>query len=135
MPRPPTVAPLEIQEKLNGEFPGIPEYLGDMADTREDRAKLFARIGRLAEAETSLRAALEIRETLPVASPVDLYNLACAYANFDKTIGRPASGPGSLADRAMAALRRAVEAGFTDAAHIRADHDLDSLRSRPISGR
>jgi eukaryotic-like serine/threonine-protein kinase len=122
---------LEIQEKLNGEFPGIPEYLGDMADTREDRAKLFARIGRLAEAETSLRAALEIRETLPVASPVDLYNLACAYANFDKTIGRPVSGPGSQADRAMAALRRAVEAGFTDAAHIRADHDLDSLRSRP----
>src|SRR5262249_18301216 len=36
----------------------------------------------------------------------------------------------SLADRAMATLRRAIEAGFSDLRQLEQDADLDPLRSR-----
>ena len=46
------------------------------------------------------------------------YNLACARARLGD------------AKPAMAALEAAVESGFSDAAHLRRDEDLASLRDR-----
>ena len=130
---------LTLLEELNREFPRVTEYLGDLANTRLDLVRLYAGTGRRGEAESALRSALEIREALPVTSPEDLYTEARAHARFDATFGREPAGArpgvpdgrGDHADRAMAALRRALDAGFSDAAQLRADHDLDSLRSRP----
>jgi hypothetical protein len=67
-----------------------------------------------------------------------LYNLACLYSvlgglgPLDKTV--PADQVQRqqtvAADRAMAVLRRAVAAGWKNAAHMRHDSDLDPLRAR-----
>ena len=54
-------------------------------------------------------------EAAPRSSGVE-YNIACAYARSGRT------------KDALAALRRAVEKGFSDAALLESDHDLDSLR-------
>ena len=66
-----------------------------------------------------LSLALEIRDD----SPILWYNLACASARMGD------------AKRAMAALEEAVERGFRDAAHMRRDEDLSSLRDREEFGR
>jgi len=47
------------------------------------------------------------------------YNLACALARLGK------------ANEALKSLDTAIEAGFTDPAHIRHDDDLESLREKP----
>lgn len=87
-------------------------------DPRERRALLLTltlfRQGRYADAERVLRQAID---TFP-DSPAHRYNLACALARQGK------------ADAAMAALRRAVEAGYLDAEAIEEDDDLAGLRER-----
>jgi predicted esterase len=65
-------------------------------------------------ARTVLTVALEIRDD----NPTVWYNLACAAARTGD------------AKAAMAALESAVERGFRDAAHLRRDEDLASLRGR-----
>jgi len=67
-----------------------------------------------AEAETAFRALAKARP----ATPQVHYNLACCLAH----LARP--------DDAMAALTRAVRAGWANAAHTRQDADLASLRDR-----
>ena len=65
-------------------------------------------------ARTALTVALGIRDDLPHV----WYNLACAAARMGD------------AKAALAALETAVEKGFGDAAHLRRDEDLASLRDR-----
>ena len=71
--------------------------------------------GRYADAETLSRKLIELAPRDATAH----YNLACALANQDR------------ADEALDALGRAVDMGFRNAAHIRADPDLASLRGKP----
>lgn len=66
-------------------------------------------------AEEKARACLRIAPT----DPGSHYNLACALARQKKI------------DEALKSLEAAIDAGFTDPAHIRADDDLESLRMRP----
>jgi serine/threonine protein kinase/tetratricopeptide (TPR) repeat protein len=55
------------------------------------------------------------------------YDFACVYAVASgKTIGKKQE----YADQAMTLLRKAVMAGFNDAAHMKQDADLDPLRTR-----
>ncbi len=87
----------------------------------EARALTLVRLGRAAEAvELSDRL---IRQ--PGWESGDLYNFACVLS-LATAIGGEESQ--SYADRAIAALRQSIEAGFTDAAHMRVDGDLDSIR-------
>jgi len=74
--------------------------------------------GRWQAAAAVLTVAAEVADGWWPAAPT-WYNLACAHAR---------SG-----DRraALAALERAVAEGYADAAHLRADPDLASLRGRP----
>jgi tetratricopeptide (TPR) repeat protein len=68
------------------------------------------------------RRAIALYEELLASAPDDstaLYNVACGHSLL-----------GELAE-AVAFLERAVAAGFTDFAHIRADADLDPLRDEP----
>jgi len=73
---------------------------------------LFAQ-RKYAEAEEQLRAALE---RMP-SDAYGHYNLACALARQGRD------------DEALATLRKAVELGFSDAAHMVRDVDLRSLRA------
>ena len=87
--------------------------------TSEDQAALrravaLLRQKRQAEAETIFRRLAEDR---PDAADLH-YNLACCLALQAK------------AEEAVAALERAVDAGWANATHTQADEDLESLRNR-----
>jgi hypothetical protein len=55
------------------------------------------------------------------------YDFACAYAVAS---GKSADKKKEYADRAMELLQQAVKAGYTNAAHLSKDTDLDPLRGR-----
>jgi hypothetical protein len=69
----------------------------------------------------------------------ELYNLACLYSvlsglgPLDKTLpaDQARQRQAAAADRAMAALRRAVAAGWNDVEQMKHDPNLDPLRARP----
>ena len=87
--------------------------------SEDDQAALQAALPLLlekkwAEVEKALRPLAEAHPDTPQVH----YNLACALAQLD----RP--------DDAMAALTRAVRAGWADAAHTGDDNDLAPLRER-----
>jgi hypothetical protein len=90
------------------------------------------------EALINIRKAEQIVGRSPYVNPITFYNLACAYARCS---ARARRGEGDLtpteraasedcADRAMAALRRAVAAGYGNVPLIHRDVDLDPLRPR-----
>src|SRR5262249_49979634 len=97
-----------------------------------------AAAGRPAEALVNLRKAEPLIERLPDVAPGTLYTLACAYAQYSTAARRSAEDltPAeraeceAYADRAMAALRRAVAAGFSHVGPMRRGPDLDPLRPR-----
>jgi tetratricopeptide (TPR) repeat protein len=91
--------------------------------------------GQAAEAARDYKKAAELLEGVPAPSPEHLYNLACCYALLraaTETSGSGVSSAESLAaaDKAIAALRRAVKAGFADVENLRKDTDLGALRHR-----
>jgi serine/threonine protein kinase/Tfp pilus assembly protein PilF len=55
------------------------------------------------------------------------YDFACVYAVAS---GKVADKKQEYAERAMELLQKAVKAGYSDAAHMQKDSDLDSLRGR-----
>jgi hypothetical protein len=71
---------------------------------------------------------------MPQPSSLDLYNLACTYADLsiltDPASSSSAAQKQAMADRAMDALRRSVAAGFRDSRMLESDRDLDPLRQR-----
>jgi hypothetical protein len=78
---------------------------------------------------------LERRPTLEAG---DRFNLASGYADLAGLTTMPGSGMSDAEGRAAAPrvmhwLRQAVAAGYHNVALIERDHDLDPLRSRPIS--
>lgn len=68
--------------------------------------------------ERALAIDLRLAELLP-ADCVVQYNLACSLTMTNRF------------DEALAALRRALEAGYDDFQHLRTDCDLDRLRQAP----
>ena len=68
--------------------------------------------------------------------PGDIYDIACNQALLSAVPRETGSGASfvdgaATADKAMASLRRAVAAGWGQAAHMRVDTDLEPLRFRP----
>jgi tetratricopeptide (TPR) repeat protein len=78
------------------------------------------------------RQSAEMWERLNRTDADSLYNAACWRAMSATVFARAGNTDESKADadRAMDWLRKAVEAGYKNAAHINGDHDLDALRSR-----
>ena len=96
-------------------------------------------MGRPAEALADLREAERIEGRLPASDADVLEDLAGAYASLSASSNagpeqsRPLFDPAerrAYADRAMATLRRAIDAGHRDLGALRSDTSLDSLRSR-----
>jgi serine/threonine-protein kinase len=92
-------------------------------------------LGRRDEAFEALERARALFEGLP-GEPLDLYNLACIDARLvvlaqSDPAGKAVAARGdAYADRAIAALRRAVDAGYHRVDSLRKDPDLAPLRSR-----
>jgi hypothetical protein len=110
------------------------QFRDDLAQSLLYLALQRMRTVRSGEALTNLRRAEELLDqTIPV-SPWILYNLTCAYSRFSAAAGRGATpAPDereACAARGMAALRRAIAAGFDNVGHMGRDPDLDPLRRR-----
>lgn len=91
---------------------------------------------RPSEALVSLQEQRTVLESMHNPSALDLYNLACDYAQLSVLLQHGATPPTAaerqaLADQAMDALRRSLAAGMKDFALMDCDHDLDPLRERP----
>jgi hypothetical protein len=90
---------------------------------------------RPVEALALIQEQCRVLESLRNPGPLNLYNLACGYAQLSVLLQHAAAPPTSaereaLADQAMDALRRSLAAGMKDLAFIDRDHDLDPLRTR-----
>ncbi len=90
---------------------------------RASRAAMRLKAGQMAEAVAEV-AELTKNGAGPAAS---LYDFACFYAIAS---GKSADKKQEYADRAMDLLQRAVKAGYSDAAHMAEDPDLDPIRGR-----
>jgi tetratricopeptide (TPR) repeat protein len=96
---------------------------GDRPKFRMSRATSQIRAGMVVEAVAEVAELTKI----PNRNADDSYNFACVYAIASAKI---ADKKQEHADRAMELLQQAVKAGFTDAAHMAKDTDLDPLRDR-----
>jgi serine/threonine-protein kinase len=138
------LAALQALQKARARAEHLGTLVGNNAGWQRNVANVDLRIGAVEheaghreQALQAFRRAITVLETLPTA--LDLYNLACARALCAAVIGgtTPAPAPAEQArqkeeaDRAVAAFRAAVKAGFRDVQNARQDHDLDALRQRP----
>jgi tetratricopeptide (TPR) repeat protein len=99
-------------------------------------AKSLVAVHRGAEAVPVIREAAAMWEKLNRTDLDGLYKAACFRA-VTAAVLRAADKSASTAheavaeaDRGMAWLKQAVAAGYKDAAHLKKDNDLDSLRAR-----
>jgi tetratricopeptide (TPR) repeat protein len=82
------------------------------------------------------RATAALWEKMPLKSPGSLYHAAChravtaAILRATDNSAEGAKQAGAEEDRAMAWLKKAVAAGFKDAAGLKQDKDLEALRDR-----
>jgi tetratricopeptide (TPR) repeat protein len=90
---------------------------------RAERSLLRLMAGQVAEAMAEVA---ELSKT-PNWNAAQWYNFACVYAVAGSKL---ADKKEEYADQAMELLRRAVKAGYRDAAHVKQDSDLESLRGR-----
>jgi WD40 repeat protein len=121
---------------LHQTAPGDSRVAGLLAISLESLGSALRDERCLAEAVASLQEARQVLEALRQPSAVDLYNLACAYANLSTLVEPGAKPPTAaereaLAERALTALQQSIHEGMTDYAYMERDHDLDALRERP----
>jgi eukaryotic-like serine/threonine-protein kinase len=120
---------------LHQAAPGDGQVAGQLAISLGYLGSALRNEHRPAEALASVKESCQVLEAIRQPTFVDLYNLACAYANLT-TLAEPGSAPTAadreaLAERALEALRRSIRDGMTDFAFIERDPDLDPLRERP----
>ncbi len=106
-----------------------------LADGIRRRGIALQRCGRPAEAVSAFREAIAILEGLAHPTAGNLYDLACSQSLLagvapDAGSGLTAAVGLAEADKAVKSLRRAVAAGWKQCAHMRADTDLDPIRTR-----
>ena len=127
---------LAIRAALAREHPTSSRAQADLAMSTLFLATEQAAAGQLDQALANIRKAERIAEQFPeVDQALVLYNVSCAYSQCSAAARRGGEdlGPGgrdAYADRAMAALRRAVAAGYPNVPLIRRDIDLHPLRPR-----
>jgi serine/threonine-protein kinase len=108
-------------------------FRGDLARSLLFLASQRMRTDRPGEALTSIRRAEELLSQPSSASPWALYQLACAYSRLSAEGGGAAPARDEReahAARGMAALQRAVSAGYYDLEKLRRDPALAPLRPR-----
>jgi tetratricopeptide (TPR) repeat protein len=109
-------------------FPEAADLVAESAACDERLGALAARVGRAADAAVQFRRSAATLDALLRPRAGDLYALARARARL--------AGPGLPRDptapaRVLAALRRALDAGFRDPARLAADPAFDSFRALP----
>jgi tetratricopeptide (TPR) repeat protein len=125
--------PTDVMYRRNlvASYAGVASALVSMGKAEEEVLE-YDKAARLYRESITILQELE----KPTATGHDLYNLACGYAVLHglarKKVSDQISAEAEAAgEQAVAMLRRAIAAGFRDAAHMRKDTDLDSMRERP----
>jgi tetratricopeptide (TPR) repeat protein len=130
---------LRILNELEGAAPDWPALRRRRIQTLAHLGTLERVAGRSKGALRTLREALAIIDSIAEPDGGLLYDRACAesqlFALAELSSGDllPSDRVDCLAaaDRAMAALRRAVAMGFRDTARLRGETDLEPIRHRP----
>jgi tetratricopeptide (TPR) repeat protein len=129
------VRAVAIRRKLVDDQPTTPRFQTDLVSVLVRLGRWHQAAGRWAQAGNDFRQVVAILEQLPRPTPENLYDLACYHALLSEALERQGLASSvaegrAAGDQAMRRLREAVAAGFLNLAHMRADPDLDPLRSR-----
>jgi hypothetical protein len=92
-----------------------------------ETARLLLALGEHADAADVANKLIQ-RADDPVQ---DVYNAAGIFARCVPLVEPDKERAQSYSDRAVAALRQAVQNGYKDLAHMKQDKDLDPVRSHP----
>jgi serine/threonine-protein kinase len=122
----------EIRTRLVAAHSAVTEYQVGLAAVLTDLGALHRTRGDDTQALENLQEARRILERIPDLNARGLYNLAVAYVQLGGLSAppEPPDAPVPWAERAVQALRRAVDAGLAQARHVSRDPDLAPLRSR-----
>jgi eukaryotic-like serine/threonine-protein kinase len=118
-----------VLKRLIADHPDFIAYQADQAENYLWTGAVYQDLGRSAEALGELSVARDLLGRMVPASSNLLYDLARTESRLIALTGSEARGP--QADRAMAALRRAVAGGYRSPDALRTDPSLDPLRDRP----
>jgi serine/threonine protein kinase len=113
--------------RLIADHPDFVAYQADLAENHLGTGAVNQDLGRSAEALRELSSARELLGRMSPGTGI-LYDLARAESRLVPLTGPEGKGP--QADRAMAALTRAVARGYRSPDALRTDPSLDSLRDR-----
>jgi serine/threonine protein kinase len=114
---------ISIWAQLVTDVPTDPYYRLALVTSRTNQALWRVKAGQVTEAVAELAELAK----LPNLDWENWYNFACCYALAS---GKSAQKKQEYADRAMELLNRAVQAGYKDAAQMKQDAELESLRDR-----
>jgi tetratricopeptide (TPR) repeat protein len=119
-----------IREALVREFPDSTRYRSNLAYSLRRRGLDRRDLGELAAADA--RRALELWDGLTSRTGAEWFGSACAQAHLagKKGSGVPADAEETVADEAMALLRKAVAMGYGSLEEFRTENVLDALRGR-----
>ncbi|HUG89691.1 MAG TPA: hypothetical protein VML55_02585, partial [Planctomycetaceae bacterium] len=126
-----------VSRKRVFENPAITSLRGDLYKAHLLLGQYQRRLGNTDEAARSFRDAREVLENIPRETPDQLFALATVYAS----LARPANGvvpPAAEdaaeqrrnADLAVETLRKAIDAGYLNAAVVKTHTDFEPLRER-----
>jgi serine/threonine-protein kinase len=124
-----------IHEALVKTYPDVDDYKSGLSFSLTGIARIYAGVGRAPEAVAATRRAIALRDAIPAATVETRFDLVRNHALLARLSGNPRLGlsatEGSVeADRAIAALRGAVAAGYRKLRQAQSDPDLEPVRSR-----
>lgn len=121
----------DIRTALLRGWPDDETCLANLADCDLFMTVFLSKLGRHVEARASLERAEKGVRRLNSPSAVLFYNLACALSVMSREDSSASPGDSiDRADRAMAALKRSVTAGYRNANRLLDDGDFDPIRPR-----
>jgi hypothetical protein len=118
-----------VRRRVAQANPAVAAAHSDLIASERELSRLYGTMGRADEQAAALRRAHDVIEGLPKDDPGELYVLACVHA-LNSARASNEDHRRQQADEAVAALRRAIAAGWRDSDQLREDPDLASLRDR-----
>jgi serine/threonine-protein kinase len=122
---------LALHERLIQEYPTMADLRDGLAHAQNGLGRAHFHARRFADAMGPLRKAIALWEASSKIEPATQFRLACTHALMSQVAANTRPGLAATeADRAMAALERAVSAGYRDPKMFATESDLEPVRQR-----